>query len=196
MAEFNQFNQFGNSQPSRSPDPAHCVQCETMLSDALDRTLSPEDQAVFDLSFPRATLWFRPPTAMEIAATQTGAGFVRAWGGPVQVLFLAALALAARSGKELVALASMFLAGQVASVLAMPHTGWQPAPRFVEAAAALAVAYLAVEILLLPEAGWRWTIAAMLGLFHGLRSRFLHRPEDWYRDAAGLCLRASAIARR
>lgn len=48
MAEFNQFNQFGSSQPSRSPDPAHCAQCETLLADALDRTLSAEDQIVFD----------------------------------------------------------------------------------------------------------------------------------------------------
>ncbi len=48
MAEFNQFNQFGNSQPSRSPDPAHCAQCEAMLTDALDRTLSVEEQALFD----------------------------------------------------------------------------------------------------------------------------------------------------
>jgi hypothetical protein len=41
-------NQFGNAQPSRSPDPAHCAQCEAMLTDALDRSLSPEDQAIFD----------------------------------------------------------------------------------------------------------------------------------------------------
>lgn len=41
-------NQFGNAQPSRSPDPAHCAQCEAMLADALDRSLSPEDQAIFD----------------------------------------------------------------------------------------------------------------------------------------------------
>lgn len=45
MAEI---NQFGNAQPSRSPDPAHCAQCEAMLADALDRSLSPEDQAIFD----------------------------------------------------------------------------------------------------------------------------------------------------
>lgn len=45
MAEI---NQFGSKQPSRSPDPDHCAQCETMLADALDRTLSLEDQAIFD----------------------------------------------------------------------------------------------------------------------------------------------------
>jgi hypothetical protein len=150
-----------------------------------------QDQAVFDLSFERATLWFRPPTRLEIAATQIGAGFVRAWGGLVQVLFLAALVLAARSGKELVALASMFFAGQVASVLAIPHTGWQPAPRFVEAAAALAVAYLAVEILLLPQAGWRWTIAAVLGVFHGLYFHLFLQETSYH---AGYVLAGAGLA--
>lgn len=126
------------------------------------------DQAVFDLSFSRATLRFRPPTPVEIAVTQIGGGFVRAWGGAAQILFLAALVLAGRTRRELVALFLMFLAGQIASALIVPRTGWYPAPRFVEAAAALTIAYLAVEILLLPEAGWRWLIAAFLGAFHGL----------------------------
>jgi len=35
----------------------------------------------------------------------------------------------------------MFLAGQAASVAAMPHVVWQPAPRFVEAAAALTLEF-------------------------------------------------------
>lgn len=127
-----------------------------------------QDQGLFDLSFTHATLRFRPPTAAEIAAAESGAGFMRALGGPVQILFLAALALAARSRKELLTLAAMFLLGQAASVLIVPHTAWQPAPRFVEAAAALTIAYLAVEILLLPEAGARWLVAGALGAFHGL----------------------------
>jgi HupE / UreJ protein len=132
------------------------------------------DEAIFDLGFTRATLRFRPPTAAEIAVTQAGAGFVRALGGTVQVLFLAALVLAARSRRELLAIAAMFLVGQAASVLTMAHAAWQPAPRFVEAATALAVAYLAVEILLLPEAGARWLVAGVLGALHGLYFR-LHR---------------------
>jgi hypothetical protein len=126
------------------------------------------DEAIYDLAFTRATLRFRPPTAAEIAITQSGAGFVRALGGTVQVLFLAALVLAARSRRELLAIAAMFLFGQAASVLAMAHVPWQPAPRFVEAATALAVAYLAVEILLLPQAGARWLVAGVLGALHGL----------------------------
>jgi hypothetical protein len=62
----------------------------------------------------------------------------------------------------------MFLLGQLASALIVPRTGWQPPPRFVEAAAALSLAYLAIEILLLPKAGGRWIIAGLLGTFHGL----------------------------
>jgi hypothetical protein len=127
-----------------------------------------QDQGLFDVSFTHASLRFRPPTAAEIAFTQAGAGWMRALGGAAQLLFLGALVVAARSRRELLALAAMFLAGQVASVAAMPHTAWQPVPRFVEAAAALTVAYLAVEILLLPRAGGRWAIAGVLGAFHGL----------------------------
>lgn len=129
------------------------------------------DQGIFDRSFPRATLRFRPPTASEIALNEASGGFLRALGGPAQILFLAALALAARSRGELLRLGAMFLVGQAAAVLIVPRTGWQPAPRFVEAAAALAIAYLAVEILLLPKAGARWLIAGVLGVFYGL---FLH----------------------
>jgi HupE/UreJ protein len=126
------------------------------------------DQAMFDLNFTRATLRFRPPSAAEVAATEMAGGFARALGGPAQILFLAALALAARGRRELARLVAMFLIGQAAAVLIVPHTSWQPAPRFVEAAAALTIAYMAVEILMLPEAGARWLIAGVLGVFHGL----------------------------
>jgi HupE/UreJ protein len=149
------------------------------------------DQAVFDLTFSRATLRFRPLTATEIMVTQIGGGFVRAWGGLVQILFLAALVLAGRSRKELMALFGMFLAGQVASTLLMPYTGWYPAPRFVEAAAALTIAYLAVEVLLLPEAGWRWLIAAFLGAFHGLYFHLFLLTTGYH---PGLVLAGAAVA--
>ena len=59
---------------------------------------------------------------------------------------------------------AMFVVGQSAAVL----IGYQPNPKFVEAAAALTVAYLAVEILLLPEAGSRWIVVGVLGVFQGL----------------------------
>ena len=126
------------------------------------------DQAIFDFSSSKAQVRFNPPTPLETALTETGAGFVRAVGGLVQILFLATLALAARSRRELAALAGMFLFGQIAAALIVPRTMWDPAPRFVEAATALTIAYMAVEILALPEAGRRWLIAAALGAFHGL----------------------------
>lgn len=150
-----------------------------------------QDQGLFDISFTHATLRFRPPTAMEIAVTQSCAGWMRALGGAVQLLFLAALVVAARSRRELRALAAMFLAGQAACVLAMPHVTWQPVPRFVEAAAALTVAYLAVEILLLPEAGGRWAVAAVLGVFHGL---YFHLFLQNIGYSAGWVLTGAALA--
>jgi hypothetical protein len=149
------------------------------------------DQAVFDRSFPRATLRFRPPGPAEVALTEAGGGFLRALGGPVQLLFLAALALAARGRGELLRIASMFLIGQCAAVLVVPVTDWQPAPRFVEAAAALAVAYLAVEILLLPKAGARWLIAGVLGVFFGL---FLHLFVQTAGYRPGFVLAGAAVA--
>jgi hypothetical protein len=42
------FNQFGSVKPGAPGDPQHCAQCEAMLVDALDGTLSAGDQATFD----------------------------------------------------------------------------------------------------------------------------------------------------
>jgi hypothetical protein len=149
------------------------------------------DEGIFDIGFTRATLRFRPPTAMETAVTQAGAGFIRALGGAVPVLFLAALAIAARSRRELLAITAAFLLGQWASALAMPHLAWQPAPRFVEAAMALAVAYLAVEVLLLPEAGVRWLVTCVLGLFHGMYFHLFLQTTGY---KAGLVLAGAGLA--
>ncbi len=42
-------NQFGSAKHSQFGDEQHCAKCEAMLTDALDGTLSAEDQAAFDL---------------------------------------------------------------------------------------------------------------------------------------------------
>ena len=99
---------------------------------------------------------------------QSGGGAMRALGGLAQWLFIAALVLAARTRRELIQLAAMFFVGELAAALIVPSTAWQPAPAFVEAAAALTVAYLAVEILAFPDAGQRWLVVLVLGAFHGL----------------------------
>jgi hypothetical protein len=126
------------------------------------------DQAIFDIGFTRATLRFRPPTAIETAILQAGAGAVSALSGIVQFLFLLALALAGRTRGERLAIAAAFVIGQAASVFAMPRLAWQLAPRFVDAATGLGMAYLAVEVLLLPTAGARWLVAAVMGGLYGL----------------------------
>ena len=137
------------------------------------------DQAVLDLSFPSSEIRFRPPSAWETAMAQIGGGMMRALGGAAQLLFLASLVLAARTRRELMALTGFFLVGQALSCAIVPSLKWQPAPRFVEAAAALTIAYLAVEILALPTAGQRWAVVGVLGLFHGLGLALFIRSTDY-----------------
>ena len=54
MADSKQFGspkilQFGDKTGANQPDSGHCAQCEAMLADALDGTLSPADQELFDV---------------------------------------------------------------------------------------------------------------------------------------------------
>jgi hypothetical protein len=137
------------------------------------------DQAAFDASFTAAAIRFRPPTAAEIAARDASAGFWRAIAGLAQLLFLAALVLAARTRTELAALIAMFIAGQVAAVSLGLATRFPLSPRFIEAAAALTIAYLAVEILLLPQAGQRWLVSGILGILHGVYFDMLLAAGDY-----------------
>ena len=126
------------------------------------------DQAVFDLSFTNAEVRFRPPTALEIAVREGGAGFMRAVGGLAPLLFLASLVLAARTRRELVLSTAAFIASEALACVLSPAIPVQLSPRFIEAAAALTIAYLAFEIILLPESRNRWLIVGVLGLFHGM----------------------------
>lgn len=125
------------------------------------------DQAVFDLSFTSAEIRFRPPTAFETTAREFSAGFMRAAGGLAPLLFLASLALAARWRRELIALTASFLTAEVLACALTPRLHLSLSPRFIEAAAALTIAYLAFEIVLLPDSQHRWLVVGVLGLFHG-----------------------------
>jgi HupE/UreJ protein len=143
------------------------------------------DQAVFDLSFTSAELRFRPPTAFETAVRAFSAGFMRAAAGLAPLLFLASLALAARKRQELLALTACFLIAESLACLIAPRMSVALSPRFIEAAAALTIAYLAFEIILLPASEWRWLVVGVLGLFHGAYfSMFL--AESGYHPAAFL----------
>ena len=137
------------------------------------------DQAVFDLTFTKADIRFAPPTTAEMVLSQGLAGALRAAGGAAPLLFLVALALAARSRRELAALAGALVAGELLACVLAPRLGWQPAPRFVEAAAALTIAYLAAEMLLLPGAGKRWMVVGALGVLHGLNFEMFLRASGY-----------------
>ncbi len=144
------------------------------------------DQAVFDLSFTSAEIRFRPPTAWETAVQELAAGFMRAVGGLAPLLFLAGLVLAARSRRELATLTVSFLAAQSLACAITPRITFPLSPRFIEAAAALTIAYLAFEIILLPNSGMRWLVVGVLGLFHGAYfSMFL--AESGYHAVTFLC---------
>jgi HupE / UreJ protein len=122
------------------------------------------DQAVLELSSPEAEIRFVPQSAAEAAYQQFAAGARRAVAGPPQLLFLVALILAARGKREFAVLLGAFAVGEAVATV----SGQTMAPQFVEAAAALAVAYLAVEILFLPGAKHRWAVVAVLGALQGL----------------------------
>jgi hypothetical protein len=126
------------------------------------------DQAILDSSFPTATLAFRPPTRMELIAEQWAAGLVRVWTSWAQVLLLIAIAMASRTPSELLASAVAFLAGECTGTAIILRAGWQPSPRFAEAAAALALAYLALEIVAFPQSRGRWLLALLFGAFEGM----------------------------
>jgi len=126
------------------------------------------EQKVFDYATTRETVRLEPLTPLEEFFQTALAGAKRVIGGPAQLLFLLALAVAARSRGELLAMGGAFLVAQAAGAAGLAQSGWEPPARFVESAGALTVAYLATETLLLPQAGARWLVAAGMGLFHGI----------------------------
>lgn len=126
------------------------------------------DQAILDSTFPSASLAFRPPTAVELAIDQAVSGARRVWSNLAQLLLLVALALAARGYGEFALLIAVFLAGECAGTFALLKTAWQPSLRFAEAAAALALAYLALETVAFPKSGGRWLLALVFGAFQGM----------------------------
>lgn len=117
------------------------------------------DQAILDSTFPSATLRFRPPTALEQAVTEVWQSAKR-----VQWILLLAIVAAARGRRELWTLAVAFLGAQWAVAL----LDWHPNAQFADAAAGVALAYLAFEILAFPNSGARWLMALCLGAFSGL----------------------------
>jgi hypothetical protein len=71
------FNQFGSTKPGIPGDPQHCAQCEAMLTDALDGTLSAADQATFDLHMIGC-----PSCSAMLADAQRGAAWMEMLKSP------------------------------------------------------------------------------------------------------------------
>jgi Putative zinc-finger len=71
------FNQFGSTKPGAPGDPQHCAQCEAMLTDALDGTLSAADQATFDLHMVGC-----PTCSAMLADAQRGAAWMELLKSP------------------------------------------------------------------------------------------------------------------
>jgi hypothetical protein len=74
------FNQFGSAKPGNLGGPGNsqqCAQCEAMLSDALDGTLSAADQATFDLHLAGC-----PSCASMLADAQRGAAWMEMLKSP------------------------------------------------------------------------------------------------------------------
>lgn len=123
------------------------------------------DQEVFDQAFPRSELKFRPPSRIETFGREFGLGSMRAAMNWIGILFLLGLAVAA---PRAIAPFGCFLLGEVFGMVVGPRIPWPLAPRFLEAAMALTVAYLAVEILMAAEGKHLAFIVGVLGVFHGL----------------------------
>ena len=126
------------------------------------------DQEVFDRRFTEIEVRFRPPSPAEALAREAASGAMRAVESVSGILFLIGLALAARSGKEALLFGAVFLAAECSAKRLGPLLPLALTSRFLEAVLALTVAYLAVEILLLPQGRSRWLVAAVLGLCFGL----------------------------
>ncbi|HSP68457.1 MAG TPA: HupE/UreJ family protein [Bryobacteraceae bacterium] len=126
------------------------------------------DQEVFDQSFRRVEVRFHPPSRAELIAKDAAAGIARLFRSVSGLLFLAVLVLAARSTREAGILALAFLAGEWLARPISPHIPLAFSPEFLEAVLALTVAYLAAEIVFLPESQARWAVVPILGIAHGL----------------------------
>ena len=78
------------------------------------------------------------------------------------------IALAARNPREMGILTISFLAAEWLARPLSPNIPISFSPAFLEAVLALTVAYLAAEIVFLPESRARWAVVPVLGVAHGL----------------------------
>ena len=125
------------------------------------------DQRVFDQRFPSGQVKFHAPSTAEKFLREAAEGSLRTIESAAGLLLLIGLALAARSGKEALLFGAVFLAAEGAARPLGPLLPLSFSARAMEAVLGLLIAYLAVEILLLPQGRSRWVVVAILGVCHG-----------------------------
>lgn len=126
------------------------------------------DQEVFDQSIRQAEVRFHPPSRTELIAKAAAAGIARLFMSVSGLLFLAVLVLAARNTREMGILTIVFLAGEWLARPLSPRIPMSFTPGYLEALLALTVAYLAAEIVFLPDSKARWAVVPVLGIAHGM----------------------------
>lgn len=126
------------------------------------------DQKVFDQNTSMAEMRFHPPSLGESITRDGSAGALRLLKSFAALLFLVTLALASRSWKEALLLSAAFLIAQWLVRLISPFIPIGMSPEFLEAVLALTAAYLAAELIFLPDSRSKWIIVPIFGLIHGL----------------------------
>jgi HupE/UreJ protein len=126
------------------------------------------DQEVFDQNVRQAEVRFHPPSQAEVIAKAAAAGVARLFKSVSGLMFLVVLVLAARNTREIGILTIAFLAGEWLALPISPRIPMSFSPEFLESVLALTVAYLAAEIVFLPDSRARWAVVPVLGVAHGL----------------------------
>lgn len=125
-------------------------------------------EQAFDQTKTHAVLRFRPPSLTGAIARDAPAGFLRLAQSVSALLFLAVAAVSIRKRWEIAALAGLLVVAEFAVRPLAPFVPLSVSPQFLEAMLALTAAYLAGELLWLPESRARWVLVPVFGLAHGL----------------------------
>jgi hypothetical protein len=126
------------------------------------------DQVVFDQATLQNEVRFRPPSPAEVFFRDITRGAWRLLTSVGALLFLAGIGIAAKTWRDAAGFAVALL---VAEWLSPALAGKLPvtlSPQFFEAGLALALSYLAMEILFLPDGAGRWVAVIAAGAFEGI----------------------------
>ncbi len=126
------------------------------------------DQRVFDQNTSVIEMRFHLPSFRESLTHDGLAGTRRFLGSFSAVLFVVVIVIAAKSWRELCTLGALFLLTEWLVRPLVPFLPVALSAQFLEAVMALTAAYLAGEVLFLPDGRARWMVVPLLGLVHGL----------------------------